>query len=221
MKRALTVSVIGHVTLLGALGWLGQMRSHLVPRGYPLVMMATLIQKPAVMQSAVAQTQAVAQEQPVSQPSEPEVKPVPSTKIGTTTKPKPIKAEKKSPPPSASSRVAEPSRGTNPATSGSTSSSLKIDAPEFPFPHYLGLLQIRIEANWQPSFHGIGQEVATVHFRIKSNGEIEDVQLEKSSGNFILDQAALRAVHSANPLPPLPSGSGLQYLGVSYEFSAN
>jgi len=58
-----------------------------------------------------------------------------------------------------------------------------------------------------------------VYFRITRSGGIDAPAVETSSGNFLFDQAALRAVVQANPLPPLPAGFVDQYLGVHFSFS--
>ena len=97
---------------------------------------------------------------------------------------------------------------------------MKIDAAEFPFPYYLVQVQNLIERNWRAPFSGQGQRAATVYFKISRSGEVEDVKIEQSSGNALFDQAAMRAVYYASPLPPLPADSGLQSLGVHFDFVA-
>jgi len=110
--------------------------------------------------------------------------------------------------------------GAGTGTSGG-GGGIKLDAADFPFPHYITLIQYRIESNWEPPESGQGQMLATVYFKIKRNGEVDEVKLEQSSGNVIFDQAAKRAIYNANPLPPLPDDAGLQTLGVHFDFVAN
>ncbi len=98
---------------------------------------------------------------------------------------------------------------------------VRLDAPDFAFPHYLTLLQFRIESQWRAPYAGQGEYLATVHFVINKNGKVLSTELEKSSGVFAFDQAALRAVQGANPLPALPEGSNLETLGVHFDFVAN
>lgn len=204
MKRALAISLVAHLSLIAVLSQLGQRPTTQYMRGYPRLITATLIEKPAIMQMITGQQAAVAQP-----PATPAVSP--------------RGQEKRKSRQLATPALAPPPATASPARTGQapTASALKVDAPEFLFPHYLVLVQLRIEANWQPPFSGIGQEATTVYFTITRTGEIEDVRIEKSSGSFGLDQAALRAVYSANPLPPLPGESGLQTLGVHFEFVAN
>jgi TonB family protein len=212
MKRALIISIAAHLGLIALLWQVGRPLSSPIMRGYPRTITATLIEKPAVVQTSSAQAEAV------EQPPAPAIKPVPSTSKREMT----LIQKAKPKPPSPASRQASSSPSKSSASGASAGGSgIKIDAPEFPFPHYLALIQYRIEFHWQPPFSGQEPLLATVYFKITREGELEEVKLEKSSGNPIFDQAALRAVYSANPLPPLPSGSGLQTLGVHFDFAAN
>ncbi len=230
VSKGLVISVAGHAAVLSAVAFLGTMQPAPVKRGYPTLMMATLIQKPVMAQSsAPLASSPVLEARPAPEPPAPVLKPVPSTKLGSTSSPqvgskteRPKKLlEKKTSPAKTSSPTTSPARGGTQKSSGSVGTGIKLDAPEFAYPHYLVLIQFRIEGNWQPPFSGIGEEVTTIYFKITSEGEIQDEKVEKSSGNFALDQAALRAVRSSNPLPPLPSGSGLETLGVHFDFVAN
>ena len=79
----------------------------------------------------------------------------------------------------------------------------------------------RIQENWQPPFQQTNSDdklVAIVGFRVLKNGQIVDVMLENSSGRFLYDQAAQRAVYAASPLPPLPGDFPGEQLTVHIEF---
>jgi protein TonB len=70
-------------------------------------------------------------------------------------------------------------------------------------PEYLGVMQQRIQANWNSR-----QEVAgstLVRFRILRDGSIVDMEIERSSGFYALDYAAQRALVATRKLPPLPT----------------
>jgi protein TonB len=95
---------------------------------------------------------------------------------------------------------------------------LKIDTKDFPFAYYINLLRSRISDNWRPPLARKKQPGALVGFRVLRNGKIMDVVVEKSSNNFLFDQAALRAVHFASPLPPLPAEFSEEQLSVHIEF---
>jgi len=60
-----------------------------------------------------------------------------------------------------------------------------------------------IESRWYkpPSPPGT---TARVRFVIRSDGRLEGIALESSSGVPSFDRAALRALYASNPLPPLP-----------------
>lgn len=235
MTKGLAISVAGHAGMLTAIVLIGSLQPTPPKRGYPTLMMATLIQRPVMAASSGTPmaVQPSVEARPAPPPPAPELKPVPSTKLGT--KPplpeklpekKPEKAPEKKPEATPAADKPSPA-GTAPARSGkqgtgsSVGTGIKIDAPEFPYPHYLVLLQYRIEGNWQPPFSGIGEEITTVYFKISRDGEVLELKIEKSSGNFALDQAAMRAVQRSNPLPPLPSESGMESLGVHFDFVAN
>jgi TonB family protein len=214
MKRALAISTAAHFGIIIVLWQVGHAPARPHTRGYPRTITAMLIEKPAVVKTVPAQQPP--KEQPAKLPSTP--KPVPSTKppVKTKDESKPQKTTPTSP------QNAQRTPATNQAAESGPSggNALKIDAPEFPFPHYLVLLQYRIETNWEPPFSGAGTHVATIYFKIARDGQLLEAKLEKSSGNYIFDQAALRAVQRASPLPPLPSGSNLQTLGVHFDFVA-
>jgi protein TonB len=101
---------------------------------------------------------------------------------------------------------------------GSASSRMTVDSANFPFAYYLNLIRFRLQENWQPPPKKRGQMNTTVKFQILKNGSIVDIQLEKSSGQFMFDQAALRSVHLTNPLPALPVDFPEDHLTVHIEF---
>jgi protein TonB len=46
--------------------------------------------------------------------------------------------------------------------------------------------------------------VVTMHFTVRRNGQIDRLEIGKSSGNDGLDKAAYDIMHKAQPLPPIP-----------------
>ena len=103
----------------------------------------------------------------------------------------------------------------------SESGGLKIDAKDFPFAYYLTILQNRVQSNWQPPFQTSTQQEkmsTVIGFQVLRNGKIVNINIEKSSGRYLFDQAAQRAVYSANPLPPLPDEFSGDHLSVHIEF---
>jgi len=103
----------------------------------------------------------------------------------------------------------------------SESGGLKIDTKDFPFAYYLTILQNRVQNYWQPPYQTSTQQEkmsTVVGFQVLRNGKIVNVSVEKSSGRYLYDQAAQRAVYSANPLPPLPDEFSGKFLSVHIEF---
>jgi TonB family protein len=97
--------------------------------------------------------------------------------------------------------------------------SVRLDVKEFPFSYYLALLQSKIQNYWEPPVSRTSfSKKTTIYFKIQRSGRITDLKIEKTSGDYLYDQAALRAVSLANPLPPLPYDFPERELGVHFEF---
>lgn len=95
---------------------------------------------------------------------------------------------------------------------------VRLEGEAFPFPYYLELFVNKIQSHWKNPVRDSETSLsAQVYFRISRTGRISGVTLKQGSGNFIYDQAALRAVLASNPLPPLPEGYKAEFLGVTCE----
>lgn len=100
---------------------------------------------------------------------------------------------------------------------------VKVDIQDFPFTYYLNLLRYRVRENWYPPYQETGEQSSisvVVGFRVERNGSISQINVENSSGKFLFDQAAVRAVSTAGPLPPLPDEYAKEALTVHIEFEA-
>jgi colicin import membrane protein len=100
---------------------------------------------------------------------------------------------------SSSGAVEADAASTGGASSGVMSIKFKI---------YYNLLWQRIRSVWVLPEEALGGKKnleTIIAIRIARDGQIEDIQFEKKSGNPYLDESALRAIKKANPLPPLPS----------------
>ncbi len=88
------------------------------------------------------------------------------------------------------------------------------------FSGYFFRLRNKISRYWHkiPSPNKIEKTVTTIKFKIFRNGKIDDIQIEKSSGNSFNDRAALRAIRSASPFERLPYQYNLNYLLIHFEF---
>lgn len=96
---------------------------------------------------------------------------------------------------------------------------MALDVEDFPFAYYLATVKRKIAANWRVPGTTSGSIHCRVYFRIGRSGTIDSPTVETSSGNFLFDQAAQRAVIQASPLPPLPGGFGDDFLGVHFSFA--
>jgi len=102
------------------------------------------------------------------------------------------------------------------AATGGIGSIDSVDG-DFPFLWYLQQVQNRITTNWTRIPGSLGR--VQIYFRIQRDGQIDAARVESPSGNGALDDSALRAVRSANPLTPLPESFDGKQLGVRFWFS--
>lgn len=155
---------------------------------------------------------------PQVEPQEEEELVPPTQKPKQKEKPEP---EKKTAP---SSRVEQeplqPAEADTTAVPDVSTGDMALSVDDFPFAYYLTTIKRKIAANWKvPGGARGGAIYCRVHFTINRSGSISTPTIETSSGNFLFDQAALRAVIQANPLPPLPGGFADDYLGVHFSFA--
>ncbi len=59
---------------------------------------------------------------------------------------------------------------------------------------------------------------AIVTFTIARDGNVSGVRIFQSSGNYALDNSALRAIHEASPMPPLPGGFEKPSAQIEFQF---
>jgi TonB family protein len=74
----------------------------------------------------------------------------------------------------------------------------------------------KIGQRWEAKSDGVQPQVV---FEISRDGKIRGLAVEKSSGNPLSDQAALRAVTEAAPFPPLPEEFRETFLRVHMGFT--
>ncbi|RQW00344.1 MAG: TonB family protein [Calditrichaeota bacterium] len=207
MKKSVFISLFFHIILISFMvGW-----SSVFPR-WPRkidVYRVELVRMPAPKKE-------VTMKESTPKPAPPTPKPVekkPEVKTKTRAKPKTVTTK-----PAPKTETPEPQ-----APETSESSQLKVDTRDFPYSYYLNLLRYRVQENWNPPFQETrkNQKIsAIVRFKILRNGKITAVEVENSSERFLFDQAALRAVYAAGPLPPLPDEFSGEDLGVHIEFEA-
>ena len=88
------------------------------------------------------------------------------------------------------------------AQGGGGAGGVQLDVKNFCCPEYLAQMVQRIRQNWNARQGAGGQP--TVKFTIRRDGMLTNVELEKSSGQDLLDLEARRAVIKTMQLPPLP-----------------
>jgi len=123
------------------------------------------------------------------------------------------------PPPSASvpSQAAPPPPRGLPTGSAQGVGAVTLNASDFPFAWYLRQVQSKISQRWEGSARAGDQP--QVVFEIGRDGKVTGLKVEKSSGNSLYDQAALRAITEATPLPPLPADFKDAFLRVHLGFN--
>lgn len=89
---------------------------------------------------------------------------------------------------------------------------------------YARIVQQKVESNWRiPAVQEILRQKGwvAVHFEIMKDGTIQNVSIEKSSRIPSYDQAALNALKSSSPLPPLPSFVTEEKISGTFRFFYN
>ncbi|HOL22272.1 MAG TPA: TonB family protein [bacterium] len=82
---------------------------------------------------------------------------------------------------------------------------------------YLSTIHKKIKENWRTD-NIIGERTAIVSFRVYRDGRIENISLEKSSGNTRFDRSVLEAVISTKQVPPFPVEITYNYLDIIIDF---
>jgi TonB family protein len=109
------------------------------------------------------------------------------------------------PQPAPPREVPVPARGLpsgSPAGSGAL--ALKTDG-NFQYNWYFQEMLRRINDKWRPPGQSVEGQRVVVLFEIARNGQVLSSEVEESSGNFLYDQAALRAVVESGPFRELPA----------------
>lgn len=97
----------------------------------------------------------------------------------------------------------------------SSSASVGVEDPDFTYGYYIDGMVTHIGQYWTRPNIAQRLEEAQVYYRILPDGRITDLRLIQSSGSTTFDEAAMRAIQAAVPLPPLPRGYKKDYLGIT------
>ncbi|MFO7652288.1 MAG: energy transducer TonB [Candidatus Krumholzibacteriia bacterium] len=238
MSRGLPVSLLIHVLALTALLVLGGQVARTTP---PLerairVRLTTPSELPALQEQPAAAP--VAEPEPAPPEPQPE-RPRPQPELEPKQlpekpreEPKPVEPEPVRPEPKTEQKPVEPTedppREVATAAAAATGDTTAMSAPQvatgadFPYAHYIDLVQRRVSTNWHPpplnSYRG-ATRACVVEFVIGRGGQVTRVSLAASSGVSFFDREALAAVRASSPLPPLPARFGGQELPVSVRFT--
>jgi TonB family protein len=87
-------------------------------------------------------------------------------------------------------------------TTGGGQTGGYLDVANFCCPEYLGTMIQLIQRNWNSKQQVAGETL--IKYTIQRDGRLTNVEIEKSSGYFALDQTAQRALLMTRQLPPLP-----------------
>lgn len=169
---------------------------------------------------------------PQPEPEPPSPQPTPPPRETPTPRPEPRQRtpepppsspapRETTPPPSADSRESATDRRGSPQGSPLGTSAIGVEAgvdnPDFRYDYYLERMLALIESEWRrpPTENRLE---TMIHFRIASDGSVSEIAVAADSGHRAFDLAALRAVQSAAPLPPLPRSYRKESLGVNLIF---
>lgn len=179
----------------------------LPPPPAPKAVERTLLPPPPV----VPPTAPITPSAPTRLPEPPRIAAPPTAPAAPTAPP--------APPVAAARPGVEPIRLGRPNATTTSTGSIAVDASDFPFTYYLRLIQSKIGERWAPPrAAATGGERVIVLFEIQRDGQVREPTVERSSGNALYDQSALRAITEASPFPPLPPEFKASSLRVHFGF---
>jgi TonB family protein len=163
---------------------------------------------------------------PKPEPAKPEPAPEPKPESKAPALPDPkAKPKKEAPRPAPEPAAAKPEPAAEPGPAAGVPTgaaaglalgapTATFDSPDFTYGYYVDQMLALISRNWTRPLVGGGVE-AWIHFEIERDGRLRDIRILRSSGINSFDLAALRAVQSSSPLPPLPRAFREDTLGVN------
>ena len=108
-----------------------------------------------------------------------------------------------------------PGRGGGGGLPGSGGSGAPLDPA---LQKYLLDIWEKIKGAWNvPGMAKKGLETIVV-VKIRKDGRIVDINIEKRSGNRVYDESVLRVLRAVEPLPPIPSSLNTDALEIGFRF---
>ena len=106
-----------------------------------------------------------------------------------------------------------PGNGSGPGTGPGTGGGLPSE-----FGWYYGIIKETMVKAWTQPSQLQGRLSCVVFIRIQRDGTITNVWFDRQSGNPVMDDSVLSAVHSVNRIRPLPPGLGNAYVDIPVSF---
>lgn len=206
MKSELLISLSVHLILVGGLMFFKQPTPLLVGKPAPIQVKLVALPPAAV----------TVQVPPTPQVKKPEPPPPKGVTFTEIKKPKKKKVEEKKPVATAPEPRPVP---FSEATGSSRFGEAVLDAPDFSAPYYVDLILNQINNHWINPVSSSYPLSCVIYFKIQRSGKVTDIKVEAGSGISAFDRAALRAVLSSDPLPPLPEEYSGEQLGIHLEFA--
>ena len=226
MRKELFISLVSHILVVFFLAFFAPVKAYYQIKGYPKIYNVGLVSFPAggvggggrsgeTVSGKTAQAEGIG------------LKEIKTKKKTTTKKPQKEKKPSKKLTTTASKKKVENKTGTGREGAGGISEivlggglgSARVEGGDFGSPYYLNIAFGRIREAFTNPLRQTNLPVrAAIYFKIVKSGKIVDPIIESSSGISAFDQAALRAVFSSDPLPPLPREYRGEWLGIHLEF---
>ncbi|MFA6110891.1 MAG: TonB family protein [Candidatus Latescibacterota bacterium] len=215
MKRAVILSVVGHLAAIGGVMAVAHEQPRLLPGKVYTYTTVDLVAAPGGPRSGAG---GAARKAPPVETSKLKARSgikVDSAPSSEKSAPRGVKKPK-----AAIEKPATPAKGGGSGIGKEGSGGLRIDGEAFPYQGYLDTLTALIKEKWdQRMIADAGQALkATVFFSLDRDGTVLECRVEAPSGTFEFDDAARKAVFQASPVNPLPSGFKGTGLGVHLDF---
>jgi TonB family protein len=219
MRSSLLISFALHVLItLIAVEWVSFREVKFVPRQVYAVNIVTAAEIQKEKKKEQPKVEEPQQVEPEPEPEPEEMPPPPEQQ--RKPKPKPKKQRKIVPTTELEKTRPEEQATEDAEAAPPETGEMAFDTDDFPFAHYIGRMRRKIAAQWRVPEGSQGAErFCVIYFRVLRDGTVVNTMIEQSSGLFIFDQAAQRAVVQASPMPPLPPEYHDDYLGVHFSFS--
>lgn len=224
-RPCLAASLTLHMTIVGGLLFgpgLFAERTYLERQTVEIVRLPTI--RPEPIPPPPAPEEAAPEPEPVPEPEPTPEEPPPDIPTLAEPEPEPEPAPEPPPPPPEPEpeprprleRPFQPARTIDDSLAGRDDAEAPLvgyDSEDFTYAYYTSRLVAAIKARWtRPPIEGVE---AVVFFRIATDGTVSGLELVRSSGVARFDNAGLRAIELASPVPPLPRAFRKPTLGVT------